>query len=126
MICLRTSGAAQSPPYGSFDEYIVLEAREEKLLIRPEEFECLAEQLFINWRRRKSPYIQILQEWNENVGFNDVGEQHSIIKDVSDSRHAISLIEGVKHPQFGKLTSQDVKLIVDFFQKHVDVKIYKV
>lgn len=125
MICLRTSGAALSPPYGSFDEYVVIEAPTEKLLIRPEEFEFLAGQLFANWKQKKSAYIQILREWNENIGFNDVGEQSSVIGDVKDSLHAISLVEGVQHPEFGKLTSQDIKRIVDFFKSHRELKVYK-
>ncbi|MGH1387786.1 hypothetical protein [Kordia sp.] len=70
---IRTSGAKESS-YGVFDDYVIIESIDtnERILMRPEEFEFLISQLFENWKKKKSKYIQLLKEWNECAYFSCV------------------------------------------------------
>lgn len=126
---LRTSWAKENPPFGTFDDSIIIEAIDsnERILMRPEEFDFLASQLLDNWNKGKSKYIQILKEWNESIGFYDVLETPSVLLDVSDTIDAMQLIHGVESMEFGKLVQTDIQLIVDFLIKnqHHIIKIWK-
>lgn len=125
---IRTSGAKESS-YGVFDDYVIIESIDtnERILMRPEEFEFLISQLFENWKKKKSKYIQLLKEWNECTGFDDTEEKPSILLDVKDTIHAIQLVEGVDKVTFATLTKIDLKLLLNFFIKnqHHKLKIWK-
>lgn len=125
---IRTSGSKEYP-YGAFDDYVIIESvdTDERILIRPEEFAFLASQLFENWKKRKSKYIQLLKEWNECTGFDDIEENPSILLDIKDTIHAIQLVEGVDKITFAALTKNDLKLLLDFFvqNQHHKLKIWK-
>lgn len=122
---IRTSGSKVTPPWGAFDDYIILESIDtnERVLIRPEEFQFLTSELFNNWKKGKSKYVQFLREWNECTGFNDLDENPSILLDIKDSIEAIKLITGVDKPEHTKLTNTDIKLIIDFLIKNENNKI---
>jgi hypothetical protein len=126
---IKTSGSKETPPHGAFDDYVIIESIDtnERILIRPEEFEFLTHKLFDNWRSGKSKYIQLLKEWNECIGFNSVSETPSILEDIDDTINAIQLIEGVDQVTFATLTKKDVKLILDFIlsNKSNELKIRK-
>ncbi|WNJ17148.1 hypothetical protein [Pontibacter sp. G13] len=126
---IQTSWSKQSPPYGAFDDYVIIESSEaqERICIRPEEFEYVANQLFDNWKLKKSKYIQMLREWNECTGFNDMEGNPSILTDIEDSIHAIKGIEGVHEVEFSKMTHEDLKLLLGFFERNQNgvLKIWK-
>lgn len=126
---IRTSWSKQKPPYGTFDDYVIIESigGDEKILIRPEEFDYLTNQLHDNWMLRKSKYIQLLREWNECTGFNDVEGNPSIIIDKEDTINAIKQLEGVDELEFAKMTKDDLKLILAFLirNKEEELKIWK-
>jgi len=105
---IKTSWSKETSPYGAFDDYVIIESidRKERILIRPEEFEYLTSKLFENWKKQKSKYIQILKEWNECSGFNDIHEKPSIIIDNHDTINALKLIEGVDEMKFATLTKK--------------------
>ncbi|MCH2225837.1 MAG: hypothetical protein MK066_13790 [Crocinitomicaceae bacterium] len=117
---IKTSWSKEKPPYGAFDYFVIIESSKskERILIRPEEFEYLTNQLFDNWKLKKSKYIQLLREWNECTGFNDIEENPSIIKDIEDSINAIKGIVGVNEVEFAKMTNEDLKLLLVFFERN--------
>ncbi|MCH2196514.1 hypothetical protein [Kordia sp.] len=117
---LRTSWSKKNPPFGAFDDYIIIEAIDSngRILIRPEEFDFLASKLLDNWNKDKSRYIQILKEWNEVIRFYDVLETPSVLLDVSDTIDAMQLIHEVESMEFGKLVQTDIQLIVDYLIKN--------
>ena len=117
---IKTSWSKETPPYGAFDDYVIIESieRKERILIRPEEFEYLTSKLFENWRKQKSKYIQILKEWNECSGFNDIDEKPSIIIDNRDTINALKLIEGVDEMKFATLTKKDLEILIDFLVRN--------
>ena len=120
----KTSWSKIIATYPSFDDYIIIKNTENnnRLLIRPEEFNFLLSKMHDNWVSKKSNYVQILEEWNENKGFYEIDEQKSIIKDLDETIKAIELIVGVKKIEFGKLTQEDLKLILDFLKKNMNLK----
>ena len=122
---IKTSWSKESPPYGAFDDYVIFESidKNERILIRPEEFDFLIAQLFENWKKRKSKYIQILREWNECSGFNGIDEKPSIILDNRDSINAIKLIKGVKEMKFATLTKRDVETLLVFLIRNETSKL---
>lgn len=123
---ILTHGAKEDPPYGSFDDYVILESpsAQERLLMRPEEFEYLSQKLFDNWSKRKSLYIQMLKEWNEGIGFDDIDEKPSLLKDIPDTIFALQLIKAEDNLSYVHLTQQDLKLILDFFVRHENNQIF--
>lgn len=128
---IRTSSSKVTPSYGAFDDYIIIESIDanERIQIRLEEFEFQASQLFENWQKKESKYIQLLKEWNECIGLESVDEKPSILLDVSDTIDALKLIEGVDAAaaDYGTLTKNDLKLLLDFFTRnqHHKLKIWK-
>lgn len=76
---------------------------------------------------KKSKYIQLIREWNECTGFNDINEKPSILKDNEDTIHAIEQIEGVDKLEFAKMTNDDLKLLLAFLGRHREreLKIWK-
>jgi len=116
MISIKTYWSKKTPTYGAFDDYVIIESINEnkRVLIRPEEFEFLTSELFKNWKDGKSKHIQILKEWNECTGFNDIDETSSEILDIADTINAIRLVNGVDKIEFNTLTKNDLKLIIDF------------
>ena len=122
---IKTSWSKETPPYGAFDDYVIIESIDtnERFLIRPEEFEFLTSRLLQNWKKRKSKYIQILKEWNECSGFNDIDEKPSMIMDYNDTVNAIKLIEGVDEVRFAALTKNDLGLLLDFLVRNENSKL---
>ncbi|WP_156152585.1 hypothetical protein [Flammeovirga sp. OC4] len=120
MIEIKTSWSKETPPYGAFDDYVIIESidRKERILIRPEEFEYLTSKLFENWKKQKSKYIQILKEWNECSGFNDIDAKPSIIMDNRDTINALKLIEGDGVMKFATLTKKDLEILIDFLLRN--------
>ncbi|WP_299683591.1 hypothetical protein [uncultured Dokdonia sp.] len=120
MNTIQTSWAKDTPPHGTFDDYVIIASKDtnERILMRPEEFEFLTATLFENWKKGKSKYIQLLKEWNECLGFNDMNENPSILLDTNDTIEAIKLIDGVDTMMFATLTKNDLKLLLDFLIKN--------
>lgn len=117
---IKTSWSKEIPEYPAFDDYVIIEstATNERFLIRPEEFEFLTERLFENWKKEKSDYIQLLKEWNECSGFNDVYQKSSVLLDIKETIKAIKLIEGVEKMEFALLTKADLEMLLDFLVKN--------
>ncbi|MBD0404913.1 hypothetical protein [Flammeovirga sp. EKP202] len=117
---IKTNWSKETPPYGAFDDYVNIESidRKERILIRLDKFEYLISKLFENWRKQKSKYIQILKEWNECSGFNDIDEKPSIIMDNRDTINALKLIEGVDEMKFATLTKKDLDILIDFLVRN--------
>ena len=126
---IRTNWCKQAPLYGAFDDCVIIESIEanERVLIRPEEFDFLPHLLYDNWMLRRSKYIQLLREWNECAGFNDLEEKPSTLNDIQDTINAIQLLEGVSELEFDKISMEDMKLILEFLirNKASEIKIRK-
>ena len=120
MIEVKTYWAKKIASYPSFDDYVFIESIDEnkRLLIRPEEFEFITSELFKNWQHGKSKYIQILKEWNECIGFNDIDKTSSEILDIVDTINALKHINAVDKVEFNTLSKKDIKLIIDFFKSN--------
>ncbi len=116
----QTASVKETPPYGAFDDYVYIEAIEnmERFAMRPEEFEFLTNQLFDNWMKRDSKYIQILKEWNECIGFNDLDETPSIILDIQDTIEALSLTKGSTSENYIKMTQEDLQVLIKFLKRN--------
>ncbi len=125
MIEIKTYWSKESPPFGAFDDYVIIESsdKNERILIRPEEFNFLTSELFKNWKKGKSKYIQILKEWNECSGFNDINETSSEILDVMDTIDALRMINGVAKVEYNTVTKNDLKLIIDFLISNQNKKL---
>ncbi len=126
---IRTSWCNIKPQYGTFDDYVIIESLDlnERVLIRPEEFDFITIQLYDNWILGKSKYIQLLKEWNECIGFNYSDENVSIVLDNEDTMEAIKQLKGIKKIEFAKVTEEDLKLILAFLirNKGKQLKIWK-
>ena len=122
MNSIKTYWSSRLPPYGAFDDFVIIESVEagDRLVIRPEEFDFIALHLFNNWKKKKSKYIQILKEWNECIGFNGEENIASKLNDVNTTIKALKLIEGVKESEFGKLLQKDLEIIIAFFERNLN------
>ncbi len=60
---IKTSWSKESPPYGAFDDYVIFESidKNERILIRPEEFDFLIAQLFENWKNENQNISKYLE-----------------------------------------------------------------
>lgn len=112
----RTTWSKQPPPYGAFDDYVIFESlkNHHTFRLRPEEFNWLMEQMYDHWIKRKSTYHQVLREWNEGTGFEDGRETPLVIEDVHTFLDALSLIEGSEEKVFGRMTREDIQLLMNF------------
>lgn len=112
----RTSWSKEHPPYGAFDEYVVFESLENhnKFFIRPEEFDFMMGRLFDRWKEGKIGYIQILKEWNELSGYNDIEELPTTVDNIQEFIEALKLVEGVDRQEFATMTDKDLKELIDF------------
>jgi hypothetical protein len=121
----HTKNAQKHPPWGAFDDEIIFHSRadSESFVMRKDEFNWLAHRLFEIWQRKQSPYIQILKEWNECIGFQDVDEQPSIIHDVSDTIAALRMVEPSTEQAFNVLEKEDLQQLIQFLEKHKDKQI---
>lgn len=117
---IKTYWVQKPCEWPSFDDYIIIESviRKERLFIDINEFEFLFTELFKNWKKSASKYIQILKEWNEVVGFNDIQKNPSIINDVEDTIEALKLIKGSEKEQFLKVSNKGLMLIISFLITH--------
>jgi len=94
------------------------------------EFEWLAQKLLHTcWEENKCKYVQIVKEWNECVGFNDVKEIPSIIADIDDTINALKTLqyEPVVTDYYGVMDETDAKALIHFFTIHkaTGIKIYR-
>ena len=83
--------------------------------------ECndLMHKLYDNyWVYKISKYIQILEEWNECKGFDDVNESPSVINDIKDTMDALKLVIGEGKKGDFKLLKNDLQELIKFFEKH--------
>ena len=126
---LKTTWAKETPPYGSFDDYVILESLKTKiqLLIRPEEFDFIMDQLFENFKAGKSKYVQVLKEWNECIVYEGIHETPSLIHDVDDFLSAIEMVVCEDKKQYGILNRSDKELIINFLNQYKEegVMIFK-
>ena len=129
MTVLRTYWSKQRATYPALDDYVIIESTEadERILMRPQEFDDLANQLYDNWELRKSKYIQLLKEWNECTGFCGVGGNPSIIKDAADTIVAMQLLKGTEEIKYGSISQQDLEMLLAFLQRNEgkELKIWK-
>ena len=123
---IKTRCANQNPPFGFFDDFICVETSEnqERFLMRPEEFEFLAAQLFSDWETKKSAYTQIFKEWNECIGFNGEEEKPSLISDVKNTVEALKLLKGKSSNKYGDMSSEDLDAFIHFLQRNVSSQVF--
>ncbi len=122
----KTAWAKKLPPYGAFDDYVILEvaSSKERFLMRPAEFDFLARQLHMNcWEKKKSKYIQMLREWNECTGFADLEERPSPLFDLADTIEALKLLEGCTQLEYSKMADRDLHEFVVFLERNQEFQI---
>lgn len=126
---LRTSWCNEKPLYGTFDDYVIIESHNlnERILLRPEEFNFIMVKLYDNWKLGKSKYIQLLKEWNECIGFNGIDENVSIILDNEDTIEGLKELKGTTKLEFAKVTENDLKVVLAFLirNRRQQLKIWK-
>ena len=126
---IKSKWSREVPSYGAFDDYVIIasKAGNERILMRPEEFEYITTQLYENWLLKKSKYIQLLKEWNECIGFNGLDEHPSTLKDNEDTIAAIKLVQGTETLMYGDMTNEDLELLLAFLvrNKRNELKIWK-
>lgn len=88
--------------------------------MREDEFDWLARQLSEIYRRKQCPYIHILKEWNECIGFQDVDGQTSIIRDVADTIEALRMVEPPTGQAFYIPEKEDLQQLIQFLERHKD------
>ncbi len=117
---VRTNWAKQDPPFGAFDDYVLIATinQSHKFLIRPEEFDHLMNLQFDSWKTGKSKYTQVLKEWNESIGFDDIQEEPSKIIDFDNWIESLRIIEGNDQEEFGKICDTDIHRLIDFLMTH--------
>jgi hypothetical protein len=115
-----TKKAKETPPYGAFEGEVIFRVRDnsESFVMRKYEFEWLAHRLFDNWRLKQSQYIQILKEWNECIGFQDIELQASLIHDLADTLAAIKMVEPPVGQAFNHPEKEDLQQLLRFLQRH--------
>lgn len=118
----RTFWSKESPPYGAFDDYVIFESldRSYKFLIRPEEFNFIMGKIWDLWRAGATGYFEILKDWNESTGFNDIEELPSIIHEIQEFINALMLVKGVNQPEFAQATIEDIQELIKFLNTHRD------
>jgi hypothetical protein len=121
----KTRWADVSPPYGAFDDYLILESliTHYRFLVRPEEFDFLMDKLFVKWQQKKIGYIHVLKEWNECLGAWSVGGT-TLIEELWKFIDAIKLVvEADDREQYGEMTNRDIMRLVEFLTNHQEEKI---
>jgi hypothetical protein len=118
--CYKTKWAQEPPPYGAFEDYVILETESGALFIMHDaEFNWICENLYNLYdNKRKIGYIQILREWNETKGFDDIDGIPSKINDVSDTIKALSRLEPLTKPSFGELLNDDLEKLILFLRNN--------
>ena len=118
----RTSWAKISPPYGAFDDYVIVESliNHHRFYFRPEEFECLMNKILSIWREGKINYLQILKEWNEVTGFNGIQEIPSKIENPNGFIKSLELITVTDFMEFGEITNEDLNQFFNFLNSYKD------
>ncbi len=124
----KTYWTKKSAPYGFYDDYVIFESNDEKFQMLDGEFDFIFNQLHDNcWKKKTCKYIQIVKEWNELIGFNDIDGNPSIIQDKQDTIEAFSLLKGVQDEKFPGLMQKDLENLNTFLLKHQSnvIKIFK-
>ncbi|QHT66175.1 hypothetical protein GXP67_05575 [Rhodocytophaga rosea] len=118
----HTSKIKEIPPYGAFEDEIIFQVQDnsESFIMRKYEFDWLADKMFDNWQQKRNPYIQILKEWNECIGFQDVEGQVSLIKDVADTIEALKMIEPSEDQSYNGINKEDIELLLLFLERNKD------
>ena len=95
-IVYKTYWTKNGAPYGYYDDYVIFESDDEKFQMLDAEFDFIFNQLHENcWKKNICKYIQIVEEWNEQTGFNDIDENPSTIQDKQETIEAFSLLKGL-------------------------------
>ncbi len=121
----KTKWASESPPYGTFDDYVIFESliSNNRYLVRPEESDYLMNKLFDKWQQNKIDYIHVLKDWNECLGAWN-GGGITLIKDLPKFIEAIRLIDLTDNSEgYGEMTSQDIGHLVEFLTNHQEEEI---
>ena len=124
----QTYWTKKGAPYGYYDDYVVFESMGEQFQMLEGEFDFLFNQLHHNcWKKNACKYIQIVKEWNELTGFNDIDENPSVIGDRRDTIEAFALLRGVQDETFPGLMQSDLDHLNAFLLKHQqdEIKIFK-
>ncbi|RAW00755.1 hypothetical protein [Pseudochryseolinea flava] len=122
----KTKWASELPPWGAFDDYVILESSitHDKFITRPEEFNFMMDNLFAKWQEKKIEYIQVLKDWNECLGAWSVEASLTVIEDLPNFIDTIKLIDGVDNGEaYGILENRDLKRLMEFLIHHQDERI---
>lgn len=116
----RTIWSKDEPPYGAFDDYIVIESSKNsnRFLIRPEEFDFMMDRVFNKWKDREIPYFKTPTNWNEIKGFNDIDEVPEPIEDPKEFINALKKINGTDKKEFAAMLDDDIKNLIQFLTIH--------
>jgi len=123
---IRTEWAKVTPPYGAFDDYVILESknRNERFLMRTEEFDFLLKRLHNNLQFNQFECVQILREWNKCIGFEDFESKPSLITDKENFVGALKFLKVSEHKEFGKLETKDLKKLTTFISDSINDNVW--
>ncbi|MCP4158429.1 MAG: hypothetical protein GY760_00015 [Deltaproteobacteria bacterium] len=115
----NTKWAKEPPPYGVFKDYVIFETSTNSSFVMHEfEFDWIAKKIYdLYFFGKKTKYIQILKEWNETAGFY-IEEKPSVIKDLSDTIHALSCIKFRANEKYGEPTKEDLDYLIKFLKEN--------
>ncbi|MCO7223896.1 hypothetical protein [Pleionea sp. CnH1-48] len=106
----RTQWAKEPAPYGAFDDYVIFDVDSgASFQMHEAEFDWLASQLHqLCFKENQVPYLQIVKEWNECIGFYDDEETSSVIGDRVDTLSALSKVKARIETDWGELSQSDL------------------
>lgn len=121
----NTKWSQGSPPYGAFEDYVIFRSRSgASFKMHEAEFDWIARQLYDLYQNQELvPYIQILKEWNELVGFCSIEEKPSQILDLFDTVESISKITASTGDIWGEPTAKDLIALCRFLNCNVSCDI---
>lgn len=114
----KTKWVKEPVPYGSFEDYVTMETDSGvSFTMHQAEFDWIAERLYdLYQKEKKIKYIQILREWNETTGFEDIDGTPSTIVDILETIAALSYLEPLVAPPFGEPSKDDIENLKIFLK----------
>lgn len=117
----KTKWAQEDLVYGQPPDLVILESKtnecHSKFEMHQWEFDNLFGSLFsLCFEDKKIPYLQIVKEWNEMLGFCDMDGVASVIGDIEETIQSIQLVDpDIQESPWG-LTADDLKALIQFLE----------
>ncbi|WP_196889337.1 hypothetical protein [Aureivirga sp. CE67] len=111
--------------FGEFEDYIVFKSMKknnEFIIHEPIFFELMNKLYDVYWVEKKINYVQVLKEWNEDIGFYGLDEKPSVINDLEEFIEALKFVE-LKYTEKENLIN-----LIDFLSKYKNegLKIFRI